>query len=212
MKKQNFFMVLVVLFATLLIGCDTVQPVENLTVKVKVLSASQGDSESSVPTVLFSGDEIVSYNVATGEIVFANTPTGEPYQILSQYCNGNLEFYLGDELLFVLQNRVSDIQSDVYDHPVLRYSYNTGDNGGDNGGGNTDPNDSTAMAPAYTPANAATAHHWFIEDGYPFGNPLTATANPERTCSAERQASTEAVRGNFTRFVQALRVAGKVIE
>lgn len=211
MKKQNFFMALVVLFATLLIGCDPVQPVENLTIKVKVLSASQEGSESSVPTVLFSGDEIVSYNVATGEIVFANTPTGEPYQILSQYCNGNLEFYLGDELLFVLQNRVSEIQSDVYDHPVLRYSYDTGNNGDDNGG-NTEPNDSTDMAPAYTPASGATPHHWFIEDGYPFGNPLTATTESTSVYTSDRQANASAIMENFTRFVQALRAAGKVIE
>ncbi len=212
MKTYNFLLMLAVC-ATLCVACD--KNSEQLEVKMKFdVKAKSPSNSAQVSTVIFTGDEIVSYNGTTGEIVFANTPQGEVYEVLNNYNNGVLEFYLNGGLLFELKNRVGEHQSDVYNAPILRYGTENVDNGGgsSDGGGNND-NDTTAQRASESyrsPANAELK--WFIEDGYPNGKTINSTNRGSSGWEQERNANAQAVAEGFNRFIEALKAEGKYIE
>lgn len=111
MKPSNFRL-MAAIFAAMLMGCanNSKQPEVRQTIEVKAKALT---STTQASTTVFSDNDIVSYNGATGEIVFANTPQGKAYEILSHYNKGDLEFYLDGELLFKLNCIVSDIQSNI---------------------------------------------------------------------------------------------------
>lgn len=212
MKTYNFLLMLAVC-ATLCVACD--RNSEQLEIKMKLdVKAKSPSGATQVSTVVFTGDEIASYNGTTGEIVFANTPQGTVYEVLNNYNNGVLEFYLNGELLFELTNRVGEHQSDVYNAPILRYGLENVDNGGssNDGGGNND-NDSTAqrVSESYgSPTNAELK--WFIEDGYPQGKTINSTNRGSSGWEQERNANAQAIAEGFNRFIDALKAEGKYIE
>lgn len=73
-------------------------------------------SETDNETILFSEDDIVSYNVTTGEIKFKDM---EPplYKCLEPF--HEIEFHLGDETLFTVSSFVTLFDSRIFEDIVL---------------------------------------------------------------------------------------------
>ncbi len=212
MKPSNFRL-MAAIFAAMLMGCanNSKQPEVRQTIEVKAKALT---STTQASTTVFSDNDIVSYNGATGEIVFANTPQGKAYEILSHYNKGDLEFYLDGEPLFKLNCIVSDIQSNIINEPLLRFelSYNSdGDNNDDN------PTDSASQqqVPMYTAADGSSndTPKWFIEDGYPMGKTINGKrGNASTIDEQERDENAKKIMAGFLRFIEALKAKGKYIE
>ena len=148
------------------------------------------------------------------EIVFANTPQGKAYEILSHYNKGDLEFYLDGELLFKLNCIVSDIQSNIINEPLLRFelSYNSG---GDNNDDNPTDFASQQQVPMYTAADGSSndTPKWFIKDGYPIGKTINGKkGNASTIDEQERDENAKKIMAGFLRFIEALKAKGKYIE
>lgn len=211
MKPSNFRL-MAAIFAAMLMGCanNSKQPEVRQTIEVKAKALT---STTQASTTVFSDNDIVSYNGATGEIVFANTPQGKAYEILSHYNKGDLEFYLDGELLFKLNCIVSDIQSNIINEPLLRFelSYNSG---GDNNDDNPTDSASQQQTPLYTAADSGSndTPKWFIEDGYPMGKTINGKRNNATIDEQERDENAKKIMAGFLRFIEALKAKGKYIE
>ena len=213
MKTSNFWL-MAAIFAAMLMGCtnnSSKQPEVRQTIEVKAKALT---STTQASTTVFSDNDIVSYNGATGEIVFANTPQGKAYEILSHYNKGNLEFYLDGELLFKLNCIVSDIQSNIINEPLLRFelSYNSG---GDNNDDNPTDSASQQQTPLYTAADGGSndTPKWFIENGYPMGKTINGKrGNASTIDEQERDENAKKIMAGFLRFIEALKAKGKYIE
>jgi hypothetical protein len=211
MKPSNFRL-MAAIFAAMLMGCanNSKQPEVRQTIEVKAKALT---STTQASTTVFSDNDIVSYNGATGEIVFANTPQGKAYEILSHYNKGDLEFYLDGELLFKLNCIVSDIQSNIINEPLLRFelSYNSG---GDNNDDNPTDSASQQQTPLYTAADSGSndTPKWFIEDGYPMGKTINGKRNNATIDEQERDENAKKIMAGFLRFIEVLKAKGKYIE
>lgn len=131
MKTLKLLPAMLVLLS-LFIGCNN----ENITTSSKIEVKAQPIGKQSAANALksetntntesqtvFTSDEFVSYNAKTGEIILKNNLANEnPLSILKNYSD-KLEFYKDGKLLFALKSKiVSDIESALYNEPVLHYS------------------------------------------------------------------------------------------
>ncbi len=127
--KTIKFITAMLLSVCLFVGCNS----ENENVKafsrieVKAQPEQAATSETQAAKTVFTGDDIVSYNGKTGEIILIFKNTENPLAVLRHF-NDKLEFYRNETFLFSLKSKiVSDIESAVYNEPVLHYSTLEGD-------------------------------------------------------------------------------------
>ncbi|MDA3880898.1 MAG: hypothetical protein PF436_10960 [Prolixibacteraceae bacterium] len=192
---KTFRIISVMLLFCLFIGCNKenenvkvpsfievkAQPIATQTVKSEIQKATSVETE-----VVFTSDEIVSYNGKTGEIIFQDSGNNESLSTVFKRFNENLEFYMDETLLFSLKSRiVTDIESAIYNEPILQYSILCGDK-------------------------------YYIRDGYPWGLPLydTTTVRTGQAASAEKVRRTKAdkIQEGWKIFVDVLKEEGKYIE
>ena len=96
----------------------TTCPEANTMFYVCETNQSETRSASDAYQVLFTEDDIEWFNVTTREIKFKDTE--EPlYKRLEPY--REIQFYLGDNALFVVSSFVSDIHSMIFTDLVLHY-------------------------------------------------------------------------------------------
>lgn len=132
--KSNYFKLAGLLFITLFISCNNdveEQPTTSSIIEIKakpITTQAKGNEmratqkTTSNIAVVFTGDEIVSYNGKTGEIILKNIEKENPIDVLKKYEN-KLDFYKNGVLIFSLKKRiVSDIESAFYNEPILHYS------------------------------------------------------------------------------------------
>ncbi|MGB4415524.1 MAG: hypothetical protein WBI53_11685 [Paludibacter sp.] len=134
--KTIKFITAMLLSGCLFIGCnnenENVKALSKIEVKAQPEQAAAGETQVAENTspdteIVFTGDEIVSYNGKTGEIILIFKNTENPLAVLRHF-NDKLEFYRNETFLFSLKSKiVSDIESAVYNEPVLHYSTLEGD-------------------------------------------------------------------------------------
>lgn len=181
------------------IGCSNKNEGEELTTSSKIEVKAQIIPKQSVSgtlksasnsieakSVVFTGDEIVSYNAKTGEMILKTTFDNEkPLDILKNFSD-KLEFYKDGRLLFTLKSKiVTDIESALYNEPVLHYS-------------------------------SLEKNKCFIRDGYPWGLPIDDTTTERTgqaaTVAKERRANAEKILAGWNIFIEELKKQGKYIE
>ena len=134
--KTIKFITAMLLCVGLFIGCnnesENVKALSQIEVKAQPKQAAASETQIAENTasdaeLVFTGDDIVSYNGKTGEIILIFNNTENPLAVLRHF-NDKLEFYKNETFLFSLKSKiVSDIESAVYNEPVLHYSTLEGD-------------------------------------------------------------------------------------
>ncbi len=152
--------------------------------------ATQNSSEvapkSTQQKVVFTENDIVSYNAKTGEIIFKSVNSEEtPLDILKRFSE-KLDFYMDGKVIFSLKSRiVSDIESRIYNEPILHYTNTEGSK-------------------------------FYIQDGYPWGIPIddntTNRTGQGATVDKERKENVDKIISGWLLFTDRLKKANKYIE
>lgn len=183
---------LAILLACFLTACnndnETIEKSALIEVKAQPIKL-QTEQENILKTtteheVVFTINEIESYNKETGEIIFTSPGNDETFaDILSRY-DENLSFYLNDSLLFSLKSKiVTDVESALYNEPLLHYSLLDGDK-------------------------------YFIRDGYPWGLPVddTTTVRTGQSASVKeiRRTNASKIEKGWKAFINVLKEENKI--
>ncbi len=183
---------LAILLACFLTECnndnETIEKSALIEVKAQPIKL-QTEQENILKTtteheVVFTINEIESYNKETGEIIFTSPGNNETFaDILSRY-DENLSFYLNDSLLFSLKSKiVTDVESALYNEPLLHYSLLDGDK-------------------------------YFIRDGYPWGLPVddTTTVRTGQSASVKeiRRTNASKIEKGWKAFINVLKEENKI--
>ncbi len=184
-----------VLLVALIVGCDNKDdnPIigkSQIEIKsqIKTPKGAMKQMSANQSKVVFTGDEIVSYNGTTGEIIFKNINSDEPVsetlsKILENFSD-KLEFYKNGKFLFKLKSKVvTDMENPMYHTPVLHYNtvdFTTTDKG-----------------------------KFYIVDGYPWGLPISRYKESKND---ERIENVEKILDGWNVFVETLKEEGKYIE
>lgn len=189
---KTFKITTAILLACFLTGCNNENEIleTSALIEVKALPITlQTDQKNLLKTtteheVVFTINEIESYNKETGEIIFTSIDNNETYSdILNRY-DENLSFYLDDSLLFSLKSKiVADVESALYNEPLLHYSILDGDK-------------------------------YFIIDGYPWGLPVDDTTTIRTGQSANvaeiRRTNSSKIEKGWKSFINALKEENKI--
>jgi hypothetical protein len=76
--------------------------------------------EANVEQVIFTGDDILWFNVSTKEIRFKNNYSGKT--VLEAVNTNSIRFYINDEYLFSSMLCVSSLSSQTFNSPVFYYN------------------------------------------------------------------------------------------
>ncbi len=192
------YLFIAVLLCSALIACDKkedslVVEKSNIEIKAKPKTSKSSinknsDTTSSELVTVLTGDEIVSYNGTTGEIIFKNVTTKgkKPYEVLHSFYDkydDKLEFYKDKEFLFKLKGIVTYVSSATYYTPVLFYDHGEFDK--------------------------KNRYKFFILDGYGGGLPLSKY---KQSKFKERIANVEKMLPGWNIFIECLKKEGKYIE
>lgn len=182
----------VLLFSSLIISCNNeeknigtsgivvkAQPIAQQTVKSNTNTATENTG------IVFTGDDIVSYNGKTGEVIFKNSVADESPASILQRFSDKLDFYLNGELLFSLKSKiVLDIDNAMYNEPMLHYSTLDGDK-------------------------------YYIRDGYPWGFPVddstSLRTNQAASVEQTRRANADKIMSAWRKLIDELKKEGKYI-
>lgn len=99
----------------------TTDPVEPTKFFVCEVTDETRAATASIDT-LFTEDDIEWFNVSTREIRFKETDEQPFKKLMENYHKENLEFHLGENVLFEVSRFVADIDSHVFFDLVLHYS------------------------------------------------------------------------------------------
>ncbi len=154
-------------------------------IEVKARPVNQQNS-SEKEKIVFTENNILSYNAKTGEIIFKSIDSKEsPLNVLKQF-NEKLDFYIDGKLAFSLKSKVvSDSESQIYNEPILHYTNVTGSK-------------------------------FYIQDGYPWGIPIddntTSRTGQAQTVDKERKENAEKILSGWLLFIDQLKKKNKYIE
>lgn len=196
--KTKYFKLAGLLLLTLFISCNNdgdegEKLIASSTIEVKAKPiATQVKGKMRAPqnttsnvAVVFTGDEIVSYNGKTGEIILKNIEKENPIDVLKKYEN-KLDFYKNGVLLFSLKSKiVSDIESALYNEPILHYSNIEGNK-----------------------CYIRDGYPW----GLPIDDVTTEREGQALTVAKERKANAEKILEGWKQFVDELKKEGKYTE
>ncbi len=188
------YLFITVLLCSTLIACDNkgdslVLEKSNIEIKAKPKTLKSSVYEKSVKSselqTVFTGENIVSYNGKTGEIILKNVKENEKQPVFNKF-GGDLAFYKDGELLFKLKSGVvHDYENPMYNTPVLYYSRYSDD------------------------FKVMGKWKFYIVDGYPNGLPINQFRNSKYN---ERVANVEKILKGWNVFVESLKKEGKYIE
>jgi hypothetical protein len=183
-----------ILFACSFTGCNNESEIIKTSPLIEVkarpinLQTDRNDliKATTVSEVVFTINDIESYNGKTGEIIFNNTGNNESFSSILNRFSERLNFYMDETLLFSLKSKiVTDIESAIYNEPILHYSIL-------NGG------------------------KYFISDGYPWGLPVddSTTTRTGQAAKVEeiRKTNASKIEEGWSLFVDALKKENKYFE
>ncbi len=190
MERIKYLFVAILLCGAL-IACDSkedslILKKSNIEIKAKLKTLKSGEKagSSSELVTVFTGDNIVSYNGKTGEIILKDVKESDEQPIFKKF-GGKLEFYKAGELLFKLKSEVvTDYANPMYNTPVLYYS-------------------------RYDDNKLMDKWKFYIVDGYPWGLPISQY---EQSKSKERMENVEKMLSGWNIFVETLKKEGKYVE
>jgi hypothetical protein len=81
---------------------------------------TRAGDDANVERVIFTGDDILWFNISTKEIRFKNNISQK--KIIEGVLNHAIRFYIDDEYLFSSMICVSDLNSQTFDNLVFYYS------------------------------------------------------------------------------------------
>ncbi|MGC3977529.1 MAG: hypothetical protein QM751_04415 [Paludibacteraceae bacterium] len=177
----------------LFVNCSSKEQIAEMTgivVKAQPIAqqAVKGNTNTATESVntVFTGDDIISYNEKTGEIIFKNYTAEKNLSTILQSFNDKLDFYLNGELLFSLKSKiVFDIDNAIYNEPVLHYSTLDGDK-------------------------------YYIRDGYPWGFPIddSTSVRTDQAVSVEqtRRVNAEKIMNAWNKLIDELKKEGKYVK
>jgi hypothetical protein len=127
--KTIFLFQLTAFCMTLATGCgrteEAEQPVETTSRLIAKAAPNQevstmaGDGEDT-GQIVFTGDDILWFNEATGELRFHNNYSGKT--VLEAIHTNAIRFYINDEYLFSSMLCVSSLHSQTFNSPVFYYN------------------------------------------------------------------------------------------
>ncbi|MFV0589870.1 MAG: hypothetical protein ACK5M7_00660 [Draconibacterium sp.] len=127
----------VMLLLCLFAGCNKESENTELTSLIEVKALPIGtqnvtmlnpEIKSAKTETVFTSDDIISYNGQTGEVILKNFDSNESISTRLTRFDENLNFYKDGVLLFTLKSKVVlDIESAIYNEPILHYSMLNGD-------------------------------------------------------------------------------------
>ena len=83
---------------------------------------SEAQGTTTAADTVFTEDDIEWFNVTTREIRFTDADGQLFKKLMANYHKENLEFHLGENVLFVVSRFVADIDSRIFYDLVLHYS------------------------------------------------------------------------------------------